>query len=62
MHLCWRAWATTRHVEVGENLWESVLAFYHLGFWFIGKSLYPLYLVSSVVINKVHQLLQRMNY
>lgn len=33
MHLCWRAWATPRHVEVGENLWESVLAFYHLGFW-----------------------------
>lgn len=33
MHLCWRAWATTRHVEVGENLWESVLTFYHLGFW-----------------------------
>lgn len=57
MHLCWRAWATTRHVEVGENLWESVLAFYHLGFW--GQTLY---LVSSVVINKVHQLLQRMNY
>lgn len=57
MHLCWRAWATTRHVEVGENLWESVLTFYHLGFW--GQTLY---LVSSVVINKVHQLLQRMNY
>lgn len=33
MYLCWCAWATTYHVEIRANLWESVLAFYHLGFW-----------------------------